>query len=859
MDLDRGGRLKIFFSYAEGTGKTVQMLRDAGKRKEEGCDVVIGCIPLEWDLREEMERLAPVFHNYQGKLSPEFDIDSAIRRKPQLLVIDRLAHGNVPGSRHRKRYQDIEELLRAGIDVYTTLNVQQIESLSDVISSLTGRPAGERIPDKVFDQADQVEFVDAEPEKVRERLGNHAADSGVLTALREMALRRMADRINKIAEKGEAVRETSYPGEHILTGISPSLSNGRVIRTAARMADAFHGAFTALYVQTSHDKNLPDTDKKILRENMELAEKLGARVITMYGDDVVQQIAEYARMAGVSKIVLGRTKWIGGLSFSRVSFADRLTALGSNPDIYIIPSMEENTGTAGFRVRHGSTGFTLKDSLKTVGVLVASTGIGGWMYSHGISEVNIIMLYILGVVLTAMWTESKAYSLVSSFISVFTFNFFFTLPRYSLKAYGPEYPVTFIIMFLVAFLISTLTTRVKEQAHQAAEKAYRTEILLETSQKLQKARDVSQIISETMVQMEKMLGRMVIFYMPDETGSLVPRTDNREMRDAEPYINEKELEVVSWVYQNNKHAGATTDTLPEAKCLYLAVRGRKEALAVAGIVIGAEELTAFERSLLLAMLNECALALEKQRLDEEKKEVEMNARQERLRANLLRAISHDLRTPLTGISGNASVLLNSGAQMEEAQRHKIYGDIYDDAIWLINLVENLLSVTRIENGAMNLKRQTELLDDVINEAMHHLDRKSGEHRITVKQDDEFLMAKMDTRLIVQVFINIIDNAIKYTPPGSEIKVHVFQKDGFVWTEIADNGKGVADEEKDKLFQMFYTAENQKGDGRRGLGLGLALCKSIINAHGGEIGVRDNKPRGSVFYFTLPAEEVVIHE
>ena len=859
METDKSGRLKIFFSYAEGTGKIGQMLRDAAERKKEGCDVVVGCVPLELDLGEKMEKLAPVCHNYQGNLSPEFDLDSAIRRRPGLLVIDRLAHGNAPGSRHRKRYQDIEELLRAGIDVYTTLNVQQIESLSDVISSLTGRPAGERVPDKVFDQADQVEFVDAEPEKVRECLGNNAADTGVLTALREMALRRMADRINKIAEKGEDVQETSYPGEHILTGISASPSNGRVIRTAARMADAFHGAFTALYVQTSHDKNLPDADKRILKENMELAEKLGARVITMYGDDVVQQIAEYARMAGVSKIVLGRTKWIGGLSFSRVSFADKLTALGSNPDIYIIPSMEQNTGTAGFRIRHSRTGFTFKDTLKTVGVLLASTGIGGWMYSHGISEVNIIMLYILGVVLTAMWTESKAYSLVSSFISVFTFNFFFTLPRYSFKAYGPEYPVTFIIMFLVAFLISTLTTRVKEQAHQAAEKAYRTEILLETSQKLQKARDVSQIIREIMVQMEKMLGRTVIFYMPDEKGNLVPRMEKQDMSDAGQYLNEKEQEVVSWVYQNNKHAGATTDTLPDAKCLYLAVRGRKEALAVAGIVMGAEELTAFERSLLLAMLNECALALEKQKLDEEKKEVEMNARQERLRANLLRAISHDLRTPLTGISGNASVLLNGSAQMEESQRHKIYGDIYDDAIWLINLVENLLSVTRIENGTMNLKRQTELLDDVINEAMHHLDRKSGEHKITVKQEDEFLMARMDTRLIVQVFINIIDNAIKYTPAGSEIKVHVFQKDGFVWTEIADNGNGVADADKNKLFQMFYTAENQKGDGRRGLGLGLALCKAIINAHSGEIGVRDNSPRGSVFYFTLPAEEVVIHE
>ena len=699
--MDKSGRLKIFFSYAEGTGKTGQMLRDAGERKKDGCDVVIGCVPLEVDMGEELEKLTPVFHNYQGVLSPEFDLDSAIRRRPQLLVIDRLAHGNAPGSRHRKRYQDIEELLRAGIDVYTTLNVQQIESLSDVISSLTGRQAGERVPDKVFDQADQVEFVDAEPEKVRERLGNQTPGTGVLTALREMALRRMADRINKIAEKGETVQETSYPGEHILTGISASPSNGRVIRTAARMADAFHGAFTALYVQTSHEKNMPDAEKKILKENMELAEKLGARVITMYGDDVVQQIAEYARMAGVSKIVLGRTKGIGGIPFSRVSFADRLTALGSNPDIYIIPSMEENTGTAGFRIRHNKTGFTFKDTLKTAGVLLASTGIGGWMYSLGISEVNVIMLYILGVVITAMWTESKAYSLVSSFISVFTFNFFFTLPRYSFKAYGPEYPVTFIIMFLVAFLISTLTTRVKEQAHQAAEKAYRTEILLETSQKLQKARDVSQIISEIMVQMEKMLGRTVIFYIPDEKGNLVPRMKSRE-KDAEQYINEKEQEVVSWVYQNNKHAGATTDTLPGAKCLYLAVRGRKEALAVAGIVMGADELTAFERSLLLAMLNECALALEKQKLDEEKKEVEMNARQERLRANLLRAISHDLRTPLTGISGNASVLLNGGAQMEEAQRHKIYGDIYDDAIWLINLVENLLSVTRIDRKSTRL-------------------------------------------------------------------------------------------------------------------------------------------------------------
>lgn len=500
--------------------------------------------------------------------------------------------------------------------------------------------------------------------------------------------------------------------------------------------------------------------------------------------------------------------------------------------------------------------FNLRNSLKAAAVLAAVTLFGAWIYTLRISEVNVMMLYILGVVLIAMWTDSKVYSLVSSVISVFAFNFFFTLPRYSFKAYGPEYPLTFFIMFVVAFLISTLTTRVKEQARQAAEKSYRTEILLETSQKLQKAHGVSQIILETRNQMKKMLGKKVTFYIPDKMGQLVPFTDEGESGE---YQDEKEKSAAAWVFRNNQNAGAATDKYPDAGCLYVAVRGKQEALAVVGIDTSEKSLTGFEKSLLIAMSNECALALEKQRLDDEIKEVELNARQERLRANLLRAISHDLRTPLTGISGNASMLLNSGNQMRAEQLHKIYGDIYDDAVWLINLVENLLSVTRIENGTMNLKLQTELLDDVINEAMHHLDRKSREHKITVKQEEEFLMAKMDTRLIVQVFINLIDNAVKYTPSGSEIFIHVFQKDGFIRTEVKDNGRGVSDEDKKKLFQMFFTAENQKGDGRRGLGLGLALCKSIINAHGGEIGVEDNHPSGSVFYFTLPAEEVVIHE
>ena len=859
MMQNKRGSLKIFFSYADGTGKTIRMLEQAMIMKKEGTDVVAGEGFSRYDKEQELEVIPSLRLYDEEGLVDEFDLDAAIRRNPELVLISNLAHNNAPGTRHRRRYQDVEELLHAGISVYTTLNVNQIESMADIIMTITGGTVAESVTDKIFDEADEVEFVDIAPSHIREKKGKKDTDPGVLTALREVSLRKMADRVNKRARMDKNVHGLPYPGEHILAGLSPSPSNDRVIRTAARMADAFHGTFTALYVQTSHDKNMPEADKKKLAENMELAEKLGARVITTYGDDIVQQLIEYSSMAGVSKIVLGSSKWLEKSHLSRKGFADRLSSAGFNPDIYIIPSRKENEQRKSYRKSYGKTSLSLKDSLITAGGLFLSTIVGMWMYSIGISEINIIMLYILGVVLTAMWTENRLYSFLSSFCSVFIFNFFFTIPRYSLQAYGPEYPVTFVIMFLVAFLISTLTTRVKEQALQTAEKAYRTEILLETSQKLQKAIQISDIIAETTIQMHKMLNRPVFFYLPDEEGRLQAKTCKEDREELKPYLNENEKAVASWVYQNNKLAGATTDTLPEAKCLYLAVRGEKEALAVAGIVLDDTPLNAFEKSLLLAMLSECALALEKQKLDEEKKEVEFNAGQERLRANLLRAISHDLRTPLTGISGNASVLLNNGAMMEEEQKHKIYEDIYDDAIWLINLVENLLSVTRIENGTMNLKWQTELLDDVINEAMHHIDRKSKDHHISVVQDEEFLMAKMDTRLIVQVFINIIDNAIKYTPVGSNIKVHVFEKNKFVWIEIADDGKGVKDQDKEKLFQMFYTAENQKGDSRRGLGLGLPLCKSIINAHGGEIGIRDNEPKGSVFYFSLPAEEVILNE
>jgi two-component system sensor histidine kinase KdpD len=361
--------------------------------------------------------------------------------------------------------------------------------------------------------------------------------------------------------------------------------------------------------------------------------------------------------------------------------------------------------------------------------------------------------------------------------------------------------------------------------------------------------------------MVELLGRTVIIYAAKQNELSEPLVFPKdEAVDSLPYLGTDERAVAEWVYLNNKHAGATTNTLSTAKCLYLAVRNGNSVFAVIGIVMDKEfALEAFEKSLLIAMLNECAMTLEKENSNEAQKQISIQMQQEQLRANLLRAISHDLRTPLTSISGNAGILMGNSEVLNEAQKKNLYLDIYDDSMWLINLVENLLSITRIDNGMLNLNMQAELLEEVIAEALLHINRSSVEHKIETILDDEFLMAKMDSRLIIQVLINIVDNAIKYTSPGSHIVISAKHENDMVLIEISDDGPGISDESKSKLFEMFYTADNIRGDGRRGLGLGLSLCKSIVNAHGGTIYVKDNIPHGMVLCFTLQAQKVSINE
>ncbi|WP_243008929.1 DUF4118 domain-containing protein [Clostridium sp. AM58-1XD] len=500
------------------------------------------------------------------------------------------------------------------------------------------------------------------------------------------------------------------------------------------------------------------------------------------------------------------------------------------------------------------------DAAKSLLLLAASTGVGMIFRRAGFSDANIIMVYILGVLITAVVTSRRIYSLVSSVVSVLAFNYFFTVPYLTLKAYNSDYPVTFIIMFLSAFITGTLAVRMKQQTKQAAEAAYRTQILLETNQLIQKGKGKEEIVSVVANQLVKLLKRNIVVYLADN-GTLTEPMCFAACGEMIPdeYTGDNERATADLVRKTGSPAGATTDVLGNEKCLYLPVHIGEAIYGVVGIAVPSSPLDTFENHMVRSILGECALALENETSLREREQSALMAKNEQLRANLLRSISHDLRTPLTSISGNADILITNSEDMDASGRRQMYLDIYDDARWLINLVENMLAVTRIEDGTMRLRMSAELMDEVIAEALKHVNRKKQEHKITVCQPEEFFLAKMDARLIVQVIINLVDNAIKYTPPGSEIVLHTYDRDGMVVVDVSDNGDGIGDEEKKRIFDMFYTVNKGAADSRRSLGLGLALCRSIITAHGGEIFVLDNCPKGTVFRFTLPKEEVTLHE
>lgn len=604
------------------------------------------------------------------------------------------------------------------------------------------------------------------------------------------------------------------PKEHILACLSSAPSNAKIIRTAATMAQAFHCSFTALFVQTPSYEAMPDADRERLRANVRLAQSLGAAVETVFGDDVSYQIAEYARLSGVTKIVIGRSAATRKHLWSKPTLTEKLIAMAPNMDIHIIPDAYVDGAYRAQKAKREPRGL-LRDWTVSLGILFLATLLGYAFSRVGFTEANIIAIYLLAVLLTSMATSTRSSYILSALGSVVVFNFFFTSPQFSLRVYEDGAPMTFLIMIVAALIVGTLTDRLKSQVKQSTRAAYRTNLLFETNQMLQKAATEEEIFQAAQTQLHK--------------------------------LSDRGLTV---------HPGITTGG-KQNSTIYLI----KTASKVYGSVVmeGSESLEAFENSVLLSILGECALALENMRNAREKEEAKLLAENEKLRSNLLRSISHDLRTPLTAISGNAGILLSDSENLSPETRNQMYSDIYDDAAWLYNLVENLLAVTRIEEGRMKLNTQPQLVEEMVCEALQHISRKRSEHTITVSHQDELLLAKCDARLIVQVIINLVDNAIKYTPVGSHIEITTKGEEGRAIVSVADDGPGISDDEKERIFQMFYTGSNPIADSRRSLGLGLGLCKSIITAHGGLISVADHQPNGTVFTFTVPSGEVEVHE
>lgn len=864
------GRLKIFFGYAAGVGKTYAMLEAAHQALKEGVDVVAGYIepharPETMALTEGLEVLPCRETEYKGIKLKEFDLDGALKRKPQLILVDELAHNNVQGSRHAKRYQDVEELLQAGINVYTTMNVQHLESLNDLVSSITGIAVHERIPDYVFDRAAQVELVDIEPVELAKRLRagkiyrerqakqalQHFFTAENLAALREIAMRRTADQLNRTSLQ-EGKEKSARAGEHILICLSPSPSNAKVIRTAARMAEAFHSGFTALFVQTPETREMSGDNVRRLRKNLDLAEQMGAQIATVYGTDPAEQIAEYARVSGVTKIVMGKINHKTNPLMGEKSLADRLIEQ-TDLDIYIIPDHQPLYKKPLRRPRFPKSRLSWKDTAITAASLLFSSLAGFGFYYAGFSESNIITVYILGVLITAVCTEGYLYGAADSFLSVAAFNFFFTEPRFSFQAYDPSYPVTFLIMLLSGMLAGSLASRVKDQARLAAEKSYYTELLLENSQKLQKGRTEWDCLRLAAEQLNRLFDRPILYALNREGKKLVFRTEPGDAGNVLTGLTSEDIGVAEWVRKNNKSAGATTHTLPDSRWLFLSVRGTQGGMGVVGIpIVGYSVPDAFEKNLMIAILSECGLSQERVRLQEERNRSELQAQKERLQANLLRAVSHDLRTPLTNIGGSADVLLQEGTSLTPSVRKKLYRSIADDTDWLIDMTENLLAATHLTGDGKSFPMTPELVEDIFRSTMENLDRRSAEHHISVDTEEEALMVRGNANLLRRVLINIMNNAIRYTQKGSNIELRAEKRGDSVQITISDDGPGINDEAKKHLFDLFYTAEQGRADCRRGLGLGLNLCRSIAELHGGKIEVLDHLPRGTTFRITLPA-------
>ncbi|URZ08794.1 Sensor protein KdpD [Clostridium felsineum] len=872
------GKLKIFFGYAAGVGKTYAMLRAAHEMRRLGKDIVVGYIEPHarvdtMELAEGLDQIPVKNIDYKGVALREFDIDKALIRKPEIILVDELAHTNAKSQRHIKRWQDIDELLQAGIDVYTTLNVQHIESLNDIVFNITHVSVRETIPDKVFDDADKVELIDIEPDELLKRFVdgkiykkeqvkrafNNFFNKNNLYALREIALRRTADRVNfeiEIARLSKGQITVLATSDQILACIGTSPSSARIIRTAARMAESYHSKWIALYVDTG--RSLSKTDRENLNSNFRLAEGLGGELVTVQGENIADQIIRYAELRNTTKIIIGKNhkKTETLLHFYAKDVVDKLMDSNSYIDVYMIPnsSYYKNQKKSFLSKIKIETKVTPKDILKTIMIMIITILIAIIFDKMGFTNVNVIMIFILGVIIVYMATKGQITGIISSIVGVLIFNFMFTEPKDSFRVYDKSYFITFPMMMLVAFIVGSLTNKVQKEAQNSNMRERRTQTLYLVSGKLLSAVGTYEVVSIGIKYISRLVNRNVICYVAEDNKLSTPFVYKKDKGDKEEIILSKDENAAAyWTFLNGKESGCGTSTFYRAKGYYIPIKSKNKILGVIGVSCPSGELRPQKKTLVETVTGQISIALDREILAREQEKSKVEIERERLRSNLLRSISHDLRSPLAGIKGAASTILENGELIDEATKNKLLNGIYEDTEWLIRLVENLLSMTKFDEGNTKIKKNVELVEEVVSEAVQRSSKYFKNHKIRVSVPEQVIMVSMDGSLIEQVIINLLDNASKFSPKGSIIEIKVYEKKNDVVFEIIDNGQGVAEDILPNIFDRFFTNGSKISDSRRGVGLGLAICKSIVEAHGGKIEAINKKSGGAIFKFNIPKD------
>jgi two-component system sensor histidine kinase KdpD len=868
------GKLTIFFGYAPGVGKTYTMLEASRlEAEDQKRDVVVGIVETHgrYDtgaLLIGLELLPRRKVEHRGITLEEFDIDAALARKPQLILVDELAHTNAPGSRHLKRWQDVEELLDAGIDVFTTLNVQHLESLNDVIAQITGVVVRETVPDAVFDKAYEVRVVDLPVDELLERLHEgkvyvpeqaaRATENffkeGNLTALRELALRRTAERVDakmRGYKAAHGIEETWHAGERVLVCISPSPNSARLVRAARRMATSLHAELVGVYVETPASLRMSATDRERVTRHLRLVESLGGEPLTLRGEDAAAETVRYARKRNVTKIVVGKPTHPRWLDIVRPSFLEEVVRMSREIDVYVISGQEPDAASMAPRkpgLEARTQPIELAGAAAAFVVVAATTAVNWYFFGHD-QLPDVVMVFLLGVLVVSM-RFGYVPSLLAAVLSVVAFDFFFVPPYFSFAVTDLRHIVTFVVMFVVALVISHLTKRIRDQADAARNSERRTASLYALSRELGVAHGPQRLIEVAERHIREVFGSARIALLtPGAHGMLEPA-----FAESGTFVpGDKDLGVAEWTWLHQRPAGLSTDTLPSARALFLPLKGARGRVGVLAIYPSAATRLddPDERQLIDTFAGLIGSAIERTELAEEARKARLRVETEQLRNSLLSSVSHDLRTPLAVVTGATSSLLDEHGPKDPTVRRELLQTAHEEALRLNRLVRNLLDMTRLEAGALRVQKEPQPVEEVVGAALGRMDDRFHGREVHAHIPLDMPLVPFDSALIEQVLINLLENATKYTPAGTPIDVSAHAKGDEVEIEVADRGPGIDQRDRERVFDKFYRAREGEGGG---VGLGLTICRGIVSAHGGRIWVDDRPGGGAVFRFTLPLEK-----